>query len=1099
MSQTEFAVEPRHSPTCELDRITSGRMSVQNPDSEHGAGMELAGYCFEERIGVGGFGEVWRALGPGGFPKAVKILFGGLSGPQAETELKALNRMRELRHPFLLSVERIEVTAGRILVVMELADRSLEQRFREATSAGQRGIPREELLGYMRDAADALDFMSEQHGLQHLDIKPENILLQGSHAKVGDFGLTKNLGGGAVSLVTGFTPLFAPPELFDGHADRASDQYSLAMVYQLMLTGIPAFNGRTPAQLTSQHLKSPPDLSPLHPSDRAVVARAMSKNPRTRFASCRQFIDELSRRRYSGVSTPPVARAAAAAEVNRGNLLTHLVEPGAVGRSVSRLLPQATALRPLTAGEGTHHVRPAVFIGLGGLGCQTIEVLQSRFHDLYPNTMLPAMQFICIDSDADAVNGIKRRFSEQSEAKQTAWAGMQSVMIPLKSSHEYRKTSGEHLNWLSRRWLFNIPRSGRVEGMRPLGRLAFVDHLDTVREAVRRAISAATRVENVNRMKQETRLPVSGQALDIVLVASTTGGTSSGALIDLARLVRSVAGEVRDREATVAAMLLHGTAVGRQSADMQDANTICFLNELRHFCLSGVNPPELSGRKPSGGEPRPLDTAWLVHFGEELSPLEFRDRVTSVADYLELRTFSPARSSMDAWREEELKAHSEHSELPLRTFGLTRVNESAWAHAQSEASQLSAALLRHWCVQAERRITPEVQAEIGTELTELITSLALSSEAAIGQVARLLRGDRSKRVDDHATDLFTRAAAAQSGGNPAEWIGAFISQDMQITPPPRASMAAVIDDVRMELSASLSRATSRVEQQLRSLLDGRGRIAAAEFALTQVLRSTEQAIEASANQTSSLQQAFGELSDPDSELFLASASNPSALKPFARQYVMLLTCQAVSQCVTLNLRVLRDHLLKFRTEKLASVRARVAVLADTLLAASPAGAPVADQLVEAFEEQQLTTARFRLSGLQHQDPRPSDISALTSDAVNFLLHAVGAAHGRAALPETPVDATSFPANVRPILRNVSGGQRVMVVAPDGMPLDAWVAQLTAEFGPCVSVTTMPRHDISVFCEVEGIEISAVVDSLSHLKPRVCELAQRVHSRQDIQW
>lgn len=113
---------------------------------------EIAGYQLIERIGVGGFGEVWRAVGPGGFPKAVKILFGNLSGLQADTELKSLNRIRDLRHPFLLSIERVEVIDGRAIVVTELADRSLDQRFRELAASGQRGVGRDELLRYLRDA-----------------------------------------------------------------------------------------------------------------------------------------------------------------------------------------------------------------------------------------------------------------------------------------------------------------------------------------------------------------------------------------------------------------------------------------------------------------------------------------------------------------------------------------------------------------------------------------------------------------------------------------------------------------------------------------------------------------------------------------------------------------------------------------------------------------------------------------------------------------------------------------------------------------------------------------------------------------------------------
>ena len=134
----------------------------------------------------------------------------------------------------------------------------------------------------MRDAADALDFMYDEHGLQHLDIKPDNLLFQGNHIQLGDFGLAKDVSITDMSMINGFTPLYASPKLFEGRPGRASDQYSLAIVYHTMLTGKAPFNGRNAAQLTSQHLRSQPDLTHLPPNDRRVIARAMSKTPASR-------------------------------------------------------------------------------------------------------------------------------------------------------------------------------------------------------------------------------------------------------------------------------------------------------------------------------------------------------------------------------------------------------------------------------------------------------------------------------------------------------------------------------------------------------------------------------------------------------------------------------------------------------------------------------------------------------------------------------------------------------------------------------------------------------------------------------------------------
>ena len=92
---------------------------------------DILGYTLQDRIGTGGFGEVWSAVAPGGLSKALKIIYGFHDEKRAQSELKALDRVKALRHPFLLSLERIEVFEGQLVVVSELADKSLAEAFDE--------------------------------------------------------------------------------------------------------------------------------------------------------------------------------------------------------------------------------------------------------------------------------------------------------------------------------------------------------------------------------------------------------------------------------------------------------------------------------------------------------------------------------------------------------------------------------------------------------------------------------------------------------------------------------------------------------------------------------------------------------------------------------------------------------------------------------------------------------------------------------------------------------------------------------------------------------------------------------------------------------
>jgi serine/threonine protein kinase len=282
---------------------------VPPPGSSYRTGDEpIPGYRLIEPLGRGGFGEVWKCQAPGGFLKAIKFVEGAASatddaqGWLAKQEVQALELIKNIRHPFILTVERAELQRGTLMIVMELAERSLADLFHECEGRGERGIARTELLGYLHEAAEALDLMNFEHGLQHLDVKPQNLFLIGGHLKVADFGLVNRLparksadgkDSAAERGARGLTPRYAAPEILHQRISRRSDQYSLAIVFQELLTGEVPFKGRAYAHLVLQHEQAQPDLAPLPARDRDAVARALAKDPEDRFASCRDFVRAL--------------------------------------------------------------------------------------------------------------------------------------------------------------------------------------------------------------------------------------------------------------------------------------------------------------------------------------------------------------------------------------------------------------------------------------------------------------------------------------------------------------------------------------------------------------------------------------------------------------------------------------------------------------------------------------------------------------------------------------------------------------------------------------------------------------------------------------
>jgi WD40 repeat protein len=131
-------------------------------------------------------------------------------------------------------------------------------------------------------------------GIQHRDIKPQNILMFGGGVKIGDFGLARLVAGNTTGHTGSLTVAYAAPEFFNGQTARTSDQYSLAVTWCVVRAGQLPFQG-APAEMMAGHLNRPPDLSRLLEKERAVVARALAKNPAERWPGCRVFVEALGR------------------------------------------------------------------------------------------------------------------------------------------------------------------------------------------------------------------------------------------------------------------------------------------------------------------------------------------------------------------------------------------------------------------------------------------------------------------------------------------------------------------------------------------------------------------------------------------------------------------------------------------------------------------------------------------------------------------------------------------------------------------------------------------------------------------------------------
>lgn len=294
-------------------------------------GDTFAGFHIWRRLGQGGMGTVYAARHPR-LPRdvALKLL---VADPHDAAAAARFDREAEtiarLDHPGIVSILDRGFDYGTAWISMQLVDG------RDASSElAERGpLPVEEALAYARQVAEALDVAHGQ-GVVHRDVKPANIMLSGTdpaqvrRALLTDFGIAGLASGHGRPEITGrldgmrATVAYASPEqLLGGAVDGRSDQYSLACTLFTLLSGKLPYAGEV-LEMRQGHLAGPvPSVrevrSDVPSAVASVIARAMSKDPAERFASCAEFAAALqppaSSRGRLGVATLAALLAVAVA------------------------------------------------------------------------------------------------------------------------------------------------------------------------------------------------------------------------------------------------------------------------------------------------------------------------------------------------------------------------------------------------------------------------------------------------------------------------------------------------------------------------------------------------------------------------------------------------------------------------------------------------------------------------------------------------------------------------------------------------------------------------------------------------------------------
>jgi serine/threonine-protein kinase len=240
--------------------------------------------------------------------------------PEVESDPALFDRFRReeeigklMDHPGVMRVFS-DRDRSRVYMVMEWVDGQLLRKILNEA----RTLPTERALRITLRILDALDYI-HSHGVVHRDLKPENVMVDDQdNIKLIDFGIAGNASARRITFAkfspTMGTPDYISPEQVKGQrGDARSDLYALGVMLYEMLTGKVPFTGANPFLIMNDRLLNNPvpprEVDPaISEQMQEIIYRALERDPRNRYASARDFANDLQHPEQVAVAARPELR-----------------------------------------------------------------------------------------------------------------------------------------------------------------------------------------------------------------------------------------------------------------------------------------------------------------------------------------------------------------------------------------------------------------------------------------------------------------------------------------------------------------------------------------------------------------------------------------------------------------------------------------------------------------------------------------------------------------------------------------------------------------------------------------------------------------------